>query len=221
MKMIKVAIADDHTIVREGLKQILELDENITVVGEASNGKETLEMLKSCKPDILLLDINMPVMSGLDVLENLRLKSSRQKVIILTIHNEFEYLQKAVQIGVDGYILKDSSSTVIRNAIFTVMDGNRYIDAQLSSLAKESTDSLSEASLKAITKRERQVLQLIAAGMLNKEIAIELDISEKTVKNHISSLFRKINVSDRTQAAVFAIKKNLVDIWYWNWLWID
>lgn len=212
MKLIKVAIADDHAIVREGLKQILELDENITVIGEASNGKETLDMLKTCKPDILLLDINMPVMSGIDVLENLRLKSSRQKVIILTIHNEFEYLQKAVQIGVDGYILKDSSSSVIRNAILSVMDGNRYIDAKLASLAKESTDSLSEASLKAITKRERQVLQLIAAGMLNKEIAIELDISEKTVKNHISSLFRKINVSDRTQAAVFAIKKNLVDI---------
>ncbi|NLJ97030.1 MAG: response regulator transcription factor [Clostridiales bacterium] len=211
---ISVMIADDHSMVREGIKQILELDGDIIVNSEAGNGKECIEVLDDSGTDVLLLDINMPNMNGLQVLQYLREKKSDVKVLILTIHNEIEYLLRAVEIGVEGYVLKDSDSNVLKKAIFTINKGDTYIQPELTPLLKKRLHdkSLSTSTNDSLTKREIEVLKLLAEGLFNKEIAYTLNISEKTVKNHVSNIFKKINVSDRTQAAVYAIKNNIVDI---------
>lgn len=214
-KAINVMVADDHSMVREGIKQLLELDGDIVVVAEASNGKQCLELLDENRTDVLLLDINMPDMNGLRVLKHLREEKKRIKVLILTIHNEIEYLVKAVEIGVDGYVLKDSNSSVLKKAIYSVYDGETFIQPELAPLLKVKLDernTINNNISDLLTKREVEVLKLIAEGLFNKEIAFNLAISEKTVKNHVSNIFRKINVSDRTQAAVYAIKNNLVDL---------
>lgn len=211
---VKIIIADDHSMVREGLKQLLELDGDIKVIGEAGNGEDCLRLLEGLVPQILLLDIDMPKMNGLEVLKKIKEKKIDIKVIILTVHNEIEYLLKAVDIGIDGYILKDSDSAELREAIFTVISGESYIQPSMipmleSKIIEKNTD---QAKISLLTRRELEVLKLLSIGLYNKEIGEKLDISERTVKNHISSIFRKINVTDRTQAAVFSIKNNLINI---------
>ncbi len=214
-KPISVMIADDHSMVREGIRQILELDGDIKVNAEAGSGKECIEMLDEKGTDVLLLDINMPNMNGLQVLQYLREKKTNVKVLILTIHNEVEYLVRAVEIGVDGYVLKDSDSTVLKKAIFTINKGDSFIQPELTPLLKKRLEDKSTSPKlieEKLTRREIEVLKLLAEGLFNKEVAYTLNISEKTVKNHVSNIFKKINVSDRTQAAVYAIKHNIVDI---------
>lgn len=217
MEKISVLLVDDHSMVREGLKQLLELDGDIQVIGEAGNGVKCLELLSELEPDVLLLDINMPQMDGLQVLEKLHQMNSRQKVLILTIHNEVEYLARAVEIGVSGYVLKDSESAILKRAIYAIYNGESYIDATLAPLLKEkqyqkNLQQEARNKEKLLSAREIEVLCSLAEGLYNKEIAVKLDISEKTVKNHISNIFKKINVSDRTQAAVYAIKHNFVEL---------
>ncbi|MCT4597292.1 MAG: response regulator transcription factor [Vallitalea sp.] len=215
MEKIKILIADDHSMVREGLKQLIELEDDIEVIGQAGNGLEAIEKIKECDPDILLLDINMPTMNGLEVIEHLNENNILTKTILLTIHNEVEYLYKAFEIGIQGYVLKDSESDVLIKAIRTIYNGESYIQPNMASLLFKRMNNAKEekeVGLNKLTKREIEVLKLITEGMLNKEIAHNLCISEKTVKNHVSNIFKKINVSDRTQAAVYAIKNNLVDI---------
>ena len=211
---IKVMIADDHSMVREGLKQLLELDGDITINGEASDGIECLKLLETNIPQVLLLDINMPKMNGLEVLEKIKEKNIDVRVIILTVHNEVEYLLKAVEIGIDGYMLKDSDSYELKKAIFSVVQGENYIQPSLIPLlnAKMVERDGDKEKLSLLTKREIEVLKQMAFGKYNKEIGEKLNISERTVKNHISSIFKKINVSDRTQAAIFAIKNDLINI---------
>lgn len=211
---VKIIIADDHSMVREGLKQLLELDGDIEIIAEAKDGIECLEKLKSTLPDILLLDINMPNMNGLEVLQKIKDKKINVKVIVLTVHNEVEYLMKAVDIGIDGYMLKDSDSVELRKAIFTVLQGDTYIQPSLipyfnKKLIEKDND---KTKIEELTKRELDVLKLLAVGMINREIGVQLKISERTVKNHISNIFTKLGVNDRTQAAVFAIKNNLVNV---------
>lgn len=212
---VKIIIADDHSMVREGLKQLLELDGDIRVIGESGDGEDCLKILKSMTPQILLLDIDMPKMNGLEVLKKIKKEKMDVKVIILTVHNEIEYLLKAVEIGIDGYILKDSDSAELREAIFTVISGESYIQPSMlpmleSKIIQKNTD---QAKIDLLTRRELEVLKLLSVGLYNKEIGEKLEISERTVKNHISSIFRKINVTDRTQAAVFSIKNNLINIY--------
>lgn len=210
----KVMIADDHSLIREGIKQLLEFDGSIEVIGEASNGVECLEKLEVLSPDVLLLDINMPEMNGIDVLKQLKESESDVKVLILTVHNELEYLLKAIDIGVDGYILKDSESSELKKAIDIICKGENYIQPSLipalnNQLANRDID---KDKIDLLTSREFEVLIQVANGMSNKEIATNLNISERTVKNHISNIFKKIDVSDRTQAAVFAIKNNIIKL---------
>ena len=211
---IKVMIADDHKMVREGIKQLLELDENISVVAMASDGEECLSFLKDWLPDVLLLDINMPNKNGLEVLEEIKDQNLDVKVIILTVHNEVDYLLRAVEMGVDGYILKDSGSAELINAIIMVMNGESYIQPDMIPMlnSKMVIRNSDKEKIKNLTKRELEVLILVSEGMFNKEIADKLEISERTVKNHISNIFKKIDVADRTQAAVFAIKNSLIHI---------
>ena len=154
----------------------------------------------------------MPKMNGLEMLQKLKETGIPRKVLILTIHNEVEYLLKAVEIGVNGYVLKDSELAVLRKAIFSVHHGENYIQPSLAPLLMKRMQENTSEVAEGLTKREMEVLKLIAEGMYNKEIAEKLMISEKTVKNHVSNIFRKINVSDRTQAAVYAIKNGFVEI---------
>lgn len=211
---IKIMIADDHSMIREGLKNLLELDGDIQVIAEAVDGEDCLDKLQVVKPDVLLLDINMPKKNGLEVLKSLKSKKSKLKVLVLTVHNEIEYLMKAVDIGVNGYVLKDSESAELKKAIFTVAEGESYIQPSLIPAlnAKMIETNKDAEKIKSLTKRELDVLKLLAVGMFNKEVGKRLKISERTVKNHVSNIFKKLGVTDRTQAAVFAIRNNLVQI---------
>lgn len=209
---IEIIIADDHMMIREGLKQLLELDGTMKVIAEANDGEECLNLLnKKIHPDILLLDINMPKKNGIEVLEYIKQNKIPVKVLILTVHNEVEYLLKAVDIGIDGYLLKDSSYDELKEAIDVIISGNTYIQPSLLPALNESMEdyALDKEKIEWLTKRELDVLQLISKGCSNKKISDELTISERTVKNHISHIFRKINVEDRTQAAVFAIRNKI------------
>lgn len=218
MQAIRVFIVDDHSMVREGLKQLIELEENIEVIGQAGNGAEAVERVMEMKPDVILMDINMPILNGIETVKVLKQKGCASKIIMLTIHNEVEYLFETVEIGVAGYVLKDSEADVLISAIKTVYEGESYIQPNMAAqLVKKMNQVKVELDdythfRNQLTKREIEVLKLITEGLLNKEIAQRLYISEKTVKNHVSNIFKKINVNDRTQAAVFAIKKNIVDI---------
>ena len=209
---LEIIIADDHMMIREGLKQLLELDGTMKVIAEANDGEECLNLLnKKIHPDILLLDINMPKKNGIEVLEHIKQNKIPVKVLILTVHNEVEYLLKAVDIGIDGYLLKDSSYDELKEAIDVVISGNTYIQPSLLPALNESMEdyALDKEKIDLLTNREIDVLRLISEGCSNKKISDELTISERTVKNHISHIFRKIDVEDRTQAAVFAIQNKI------------
>ncbi len=212
--MITVMIVDDHKMIREGLKRILEFDGEVQVIEEADNGQDCLNKLKNVKPDIILLDINMPVMNGIETLQALKKKRKKYKVLMLTVHNEVEYLIKAVDIGIDGYLLKDSDSNELKRAINSVNNGEKFIQPSLIPIlnSKLIARDLDKEKLEKLSNREIEVLKLVSVGMFNKEIGKRLDISERTVKNHMSNIFKKIECTDRTQAAVFAIRNRLVNV---------
>lgn len=211
---VKIMITDDHSMIREGLKNLLELDGDIEVIAEAEDGMDCLKKLGLIRPDVLLLDINMPVMNGLEVLQNLKSRRTKIKVLVLTVHNEIEYLMKAVDIGVSGYVLKDSDSSELKKAIFAINDGETYIQPSLIPALNAGMieKNENEGKIDSLTRRELEVLKLLAVGMYNKEVAENLNISERTVKNHVSNIFKKLEVTDRTQAAVFAIRNNLIQL---------
>ena len=211
---ISIVIADDHAMVREGLKCLLELDDLYEVVGVASDGYECLDVINKTNPDIIILDINMPKLDGLQTLKIMRQEKIQNKVIIVTINDDVDYLIQALDYECNGYVLKNSEFDILKEAINAVVSGDTFIEPRLmnllnSNLAKRD---IKKSMIDAIKKRELEILKLVSKGMLNKEIASQLNISERTVKNHISNIFKKIDVSDRTQAAVFAIKNGVVDI---------
>ena len=211
---INLMIADDHIMIREGIKQLLEFDGDMKVILETGDGEECIKLLEKNNLDVLLLDINMPKKNGIEVLSEIRKNGSDLKVLMLTVHNEVEYLIKALDMGVNGYILKDSESAELKKAIFTIMDGEKYIQPSLIPAlnAKLINKDEDKDKIEQLTKREIEVLAKVAKGMFNREIAVSLNISERTVKNHISNIFKKIQVSDRTQAAVFAIRNDIIKI---------
>lgn len=192
----------------------MELEGDFQVIAEACDGIDCMGKLKEQIPDVLLLDINMPRMNGLEVLQKIKDEKIDVKILVLTVHNEVEYLLKAVDIGINGYLLKDSESSELKKAILSVVDGEDYIQPSLIPVlnAKMIDRDMDSEKIEKLTKRELEVLKLLAVGMYNKGVADELHISERTVKNHVSSIFKKIDVSDRTQAAVFAIRNNLISI---------
>ena len=202
MKAIQIMMADDHMMVREGVKALLEIDGDIKVIAQANDGVECLKILEEVSLD------------GLAVLETIKRTKPELKVIVLTIHNEGEYLYSAYEKGANGYVLKDSGSDVLKRAIRVVYQGEQYIEPILIPKLRERIEDKKNPEKKEdrLSKREFEILKLVALGMYNKEIADRLSISEKTVKNHMSSIFRKIKVSDRTQAAVYAIRHNYVKL---------
>jgi len=214
MNKIKVLIADDHAMVRQGLKTILELEEDIDVVAQAANGEEAVFRAREHRPDVILMDINMPVLNGLQAIKILKDEDSHYKIIVLTLHQDREYLFKTLQLGCEGYVLKDAESCVLIEAIRNVNNEQTYIQPNMTGeLVREfnrvTLIEQDKSITNNLTNREIEVLKLIAEGMINKEIAKTLFISEKTVKNHISNIFKKLDVNDRTQAAIYAFKHNI------------
>ena len=180
---VKVMIADDHSMIREGLKQLLELEGDFEVIAEACDGVDCLEKLKTVVPDILLLDINMPNMNGLEVLQKMKDMKMKVKVLVLTVHNEVEYLLKAVDIGVNGYLLKDSESAELKKAILAVVNGEDYIQPSLipvlnSKMLDRDSDS---SKIESLTRRELEVLKMLSYGTYNKEIAEPLPFLQQAV----------------------------------------
>lgn len=209
---IKVLIADDHDIIREGLKRIIDFEKDLVIVGEAGNGEKALAMIKLNKPDIVLLDLNMPIMNGIEVLKSIKDDGGVIKVIMLTIEADRKIIHKAIEIGADGYMLKDSAGAEIVNAIRTVYRGDKYIDKSLVSLLFldiKSKDINRNNILDCLSKRELEVIMGISQGLSNKEIGEKLFLSEKTIKNYATNLFRKLNVDDRVQATIKAIDNGI------------
>ena len=211
---VNILLADDHRMVREGIRCLLENVPEFNVVGEAADGYECISFVNKTKPNIVLLDIDMPDMNGIEALRVIKEQKMICKVIMLTRHNEIDYLMKALEIGCDGYILKESSFDTLKMAIFKVYSGDKYIEPNMMPLLNANMQEKSNVKkkLSELTRREIDVLKMIASGSFNKEIASTLNISERTVKNHVSNIFKKIEVSDRTQAAVFAIKNGIITI---------
>lgn len=212
--MINVLIADDHSLLRQGLKQILELEHDIAVIAQASNGNEAVQYAEEFRPDVILMDINMPGLNGLQAIAEIKKKKLSSKIIVLTIHEDREYLFKTLRMGAEGYVLKDAEPAVLIEAIRNVNAGQSYMQPNMTmELVKEfnrvTMHEKERHENNNLTCREIEVLELIAEGMINKEIAGKLYISEKTVKNHVSNIFKKLNVSDRTQAAIYAFKHNI------------
>lgn len=212
-KKITVLIADDHALIREGIKQILELEGDICVIGQANDGEEAFELAEKLNPDIILLDINMPNINGIEALRRFKDMGIKSKVIILTIHEDKEYILKTLKLGANGYMLKDSSANSLIEGIRRVAKGERYIQSSVADLVSASRDDdsvdKSIEQINSLTNREYEVLILIAEGLNNKDIAERLYISEKTVKNHVSNILKKLDLNDRVQAAIFVYKNNI------------
>ncbi|MBZ9687704.1 response regulator transcription factor [Clostridium estertheticum] len=209
---IKVLIADDHDLIRQGLMRIISFEDDIIIVGEAENGEKVLDMLKSCEPDVILLDMKMPLMDGLEVLQRVKEKLKSIKIIMLTVENDMTFILDAINNGADGYVLKDSAGTEIVEAIRTVYGGDKYIDKLLVSALFSGfkiKEKNKQCILDSLSKREIEVLLYISKGLSNKDIGERLFISEKTVKNYATNLFRKIGAHDRVHAAIFALDQHI------------
>lgn len=219
MSNVNVLIVDDHPLLRQGLSRLLELEGGINVVGQASNGIEALHLMDQLEPDVLLLDINMPGMNGIEVAKAVREKHPNTEVLVLTIHDNESYVNEMIRVGAKGYLLKDAEPREVVLAIKKVATGDTVYSTQLMERVMERYHHMemqygrlqSAAAIQdlELTNRELEILQYICEGLSNKEIAKALFISEKTVKNHITSLLRKLEVEDRTQAAVFAVSHGM------------
>jgi DNA-binding NarL/FixJ family response regulator len=211
---IRVLIVDDHAVEREGLRTFLQLQPGIEVVGEAADGREAIERAVVLAPDVVLMDLVMPGVDGVSAMRALHQRLPRTRVIVLTSFLDDERLIPAVQAGASGYLLKDVEPTELARAVRTAHAGEALIDPTVAGrllgvLAAPRPPATPDEE--QLTRREREVLELIAAGRSNKRIALELGIAEKTVKTHVGHLLAKLGVSDRTQAALLAVQHGLAD----------
>lgn len=220
---IRILIADDHQLLRQGIRIFLTLEPDFEIVGEAADGEEAVALAKALQPDILLLDINMPKLTGIEAAARLKVECPSVRVLALTIHDDENYMMKMIQNGAAGYLLKDIEPSVMVQAIRKVHAGESYVEPSLTkklfqgitSNEKSKQAELRQTEIAAserLSAREVEVIQLVGRGMSNAEIARELFLSEKTVKNHLTNIFRKIQVTDRTQAVLYAIKNKIVNL---------
>jgi DNA-binding NarL/FixJ family response regulator len=219
MDRIKVLIVDEHRVVREGLSAILKSKENIQVLGEAQDGQEAVEKARSLLPDVILMDVSMPKMTGVEATRIIKREFPHIGIIALTMYEEQQYIFDLVRGGATGYLLKDSDSDQIVKAIQSVYRGDSLIHPAVASKILAEFSLMTQKKGKKsgwvehdLTEREITVLRLVADGKTNKEIANHLDLSEKTVKNHVRNIFHKLQVYDRTQAAILAIRKGLIEL---------
>jgi DNA-binding NarL/FixJ family response regulator len=207
---LKVLLADDHAIVRQGLRFFLNMQPDIEVVGEAANGREAVEQAKRLHPDVVLMDLIMPVMNGIESTAELRALIPGVKVLVLTTFADKDHVLNAIKAGANGYLLKDAEPDRIAAAIREAHRGVPQLDpAVAGQLMSHIVAPAAAASTERLTSRELEVLRLIAQGLSNKEIAAACGIAEKTVKTHVSSLLGKLGLADRTQAALFAVKNGI------------
>jgi DNA-binding NarL/FixJ family response regulator len=207
---IRVLLADDHSLVREGLRKLLELDENIEVVTEVGDGQGAINVARREKLDVILMDVNMPGTDGIVATRVIKREYPAVKVIALTIYEDEEVVEM-VKAGVSAYVLKDVAGSELIDTIYKVMAGEVVIHPRVASrLVRELTRPEKKKDEIKLTRREMDVLALLVKGNTNKDMAELMCISEKTVKNHLTSIFRKLGVKDRTQAAVYALKNNVV-----------
>jgi len=215
MKEIRVLLVDDHMLIRDGLKKILALEMGICVVGDAANGWEAVVLAEALCPDVILMDINMPAMNGIEAARRIKLQHPETAIIALTIHDDAEYVSELIKAGASGYLLKDMSAVDLVDCINRVCAGENVfhpaITQKMVGEFRRMADSESVARPR-LTLREQEVLEQVARGANNREIARMLFISEKTVKSHLTSIFRKLSVDGRTQAVLQAVKNRLVKL---------
>ena len=206
--MIRLLLVDDQSIVREGLSSLLQTQLDLEIVGEAENGRVAVEQSLSLKPDVVLMDIRMPVMDGVAAIEILKQQAPEIKILVLTTFDDDEYVVRAMAHGADGYLLKDTPSKELAQAIRSIDRGYTQMGPGLfaKTMANNTEPDSIPPELVQLTPRETEVLQAIATGHSNREIAEQLYITERTVKNHVNSILRSLDLRDRTQAAIFAHK---------------
>jgi DNA-binding NarL/FixJ family response regulator len=207
---IRVLVADDHQVVRQGLRSFLEVQADIEVVGEAADGGECVELAEQLRPDVVLLDLKMPGVDGVEALRMLRDRDNPARVLVVTSFTELSSVVPAVRAGAAGYVFKDVDPPALANAIRSVHAGHILLQPEVAA-ALLSADRPDGGRAAALTEREREVLAEIARGRSNREIARALVLSEKTVKTHVSSILVKLGVADRTQAALWAVRQGLGD----------
>lgn len=216
---IRVVLADDHVFVRDGIKSLLESEANIVVVGEATDGLEALKIVEIHQPDLLILDIRMPNMTGIEVVEKLRSIDNHVKIVMLSMHESEEYVLKSIKAGADGYLLKGSSKEEFLKALHTVSDGGKYFSGDISSiligqlvnpaLTSEAKTPIANEEIQ-ITKREKEILSLLLSGKGNKEIAEALDISKRTAEVHRFNLMKKLKVKNLMELSNKASEYSLI-----------
>ncbi|MGH0036269.1 MAG: response regulator [Myxococcota bacterium] len=212
--MVSVLVADDHGIVREGLRHLLEAEEDIHVCAEASDGREVLDEVEKHDPEVVVLDITMPRLGGLETLERMRSRHPGVKVILLSVHSDPPFIQSAISLGADGYVLKNGRAAEVVTAIRAVTKGGSYFSP---AVAREIVEQLrtprrqEDEPYSILSSREREVLQLIAEGLSAKEIGTELKISTKTVEAHRTSLMRKLGVRKATELVRYALRHGLIE----------
>jgi NarL family two-component system response regulator LiaR len=212
LAVIRVLVADDHAVVRQGLRTFLELQDDIAVVADVGDGEAALSAVESHRPDVVLMDLVMPGVGGIEAIRRLRELRPQTRVLVLTSFLDDEKLFPAVRAGAAGYLLKDVEPAELVRAIHTVADGEALLHPAVAArLMEEFSEVERPAAEEALTAREREVLELIARGLPNKLIARELEIAEKTVKAHVSSILSKLGLTDRTQAALYAVRAGLIE----------
>jgi len=204
--MIKLLIVDDHTLVRQGLAQLLETESDLSVIGQASDGEEAYELARLLQPDVVLMDIHMPRVDGISATRRITEEFPKISVIILTMYGDEEHLFEAMKAGARGYVLKNAGSKQLVETIRSAYRGEAWLDPALARAMLEEFRRLSEPkeAVVHLTRRERDILELLAKGASNQEIAKQLGIAEKTVRNRLSLIFSKLHVNNRTQAAIKA-----------------
>ncbi len=207
---MKIIICDDQAVIRDGLELLLNLEKDMQVVGSASDGAEAIELTRQKQPDLILMDLKMPGTNGIEATREIRAKFPQIKILVLTTYDDDEWVFDAIRAGASGYLLKDTPRQKIVEAIRGTMEGKSFVDPSVAGklMNQVSSNQTQPASVLAerLTERELDVLRLIAKGFNNSDIAAQLHLSEGTVRNHVSAILEKLNVSDRTQAAVIAIQ---------------
>ena len=211
---LKILIADDHGILRAGLRALLKSDSNLEVVGEAENGEETLRLAMQLNPDIVLMDMNMPGMNGVETTRQLIKQNTDLRVLVLTIHEDYEMVREAIQAGAAGYIIKRAADSELTNAIQAVSRGELYVHPAMTRalLNPQTQDTAKSIGGEPLTSRELEVLRLLAQGYTNKQIAEELSVSVRTVETHRANITGKLNIRSRVELLRYATKHGLIDL---------